>query len=154
MEDCLALGLFWLILNSLLILTTCRHFFFCCRCTCTLIIYVLIIPKFLFQFPLLFAMLFLNFFADAQPKYVDLEGIIHLLSIILSSEYLLFSASRRPHSRGVCLLPFQDDLLMVPSQSCKRLDVECLVRFFGFAWTGWKKEILDEDLWSLTLPNR
>ena len=75
----------------------------------------LISSIFSFQFPLLFAMLFLNFFADAQPKYVDLEGTIHLLSIIISSEYLLYSASRRPNSRGVCLLPLQDDLLLVAS---------------------------------------
>ena len=61
-------------------------------------------------------MLFLNFFADAQPKYVDLEGIIYLLSIILLSEYLLYSASRRPNSRGVCLLPLQDDLLLVANK--------------------------------------
>ena len=40
------------------------------------------------QFPLLFAMLFLNFFADAQPKYVDLEGIVYFSCIIYCTHYL------------------------------------------------------------------
>ena len=32
-------------------------------------------------------MLFLNFFADAQPKYVDLEGIASLSYIINCTHY-------------------------------------------------------------------
>ena len=121
----------------------------------------------LFQFPLFFAMLFLNFFADAQPKYVDLEGILIVFLVVRWAiredikkdepwpSFLSHSASGWSHARGVCLLPIQDDLFLVFINDKNFGSLKLFsIRFFGFAWMGWKREILDQDLWSLTLTNR
>ena len=107
--------------------------------------------KTVLQYPLVITMLFLNFFADAQPKYIDLEG-----SFIQKCQqwFLELQSKLRIWLQKYLHLSLQrwfslgELLFLVPSI------IHFQHRFFGFAWNGWKRNILTKDLWSLTLVNR